>query len=191
MNVDLSTVSRSKFHPLWGHDLKVALETIMDRDAVVKEMQSDLIPDNCLDISASSKKIYHSAVCSDIRNTDSGETTFLCWADESQAKGYTICFRAKHTRVNGGTYRLLFKNVLFGRFNEEKAWSFERGPFMKLEAFTYKDPFKTLYLKISDGPEVIYLRVDMEMNEEVAVLKAKRVQAEDAPAHLVSEPFPD
>jgi hypothetical protein len=192
MNTQLEVVSKSKYHPFWGDNLKVAFESVFDRDAVMDEIEPAFRPDinTCMHVNADSKKIYHAAIVSDLMNTDSAQIRFLQWADLSQARGFRVCFRAKHIRADRAAPKLLFKDVLFGRFGEEKPWSFERGPFMNLEAFTYKDPFKTLYVKILEGGEVVYIQVDMEIREGTFVLTARKVGQDEVPEHLVSGKFP-
>lgn len=185
MIVEVEKLSKEKYHPFWGDYLKVAFEAIFDRDSVIQEIEPDLIPENAVHTGQIHKQVYHSAIVeADMRSAPSGEMTFIGWADESLAKGYAISFRAKHKRQSKDMFKLLGPKIVFARFNEEKSWSFERGPFMKLETFTYTDPFRTLYVKIFDG-DPIYLKVDIEMDEKTAKLISSRVSEEDVPAHLV------
>ena len=197
MIVELETLSKSKYHPFWGDKIKITLETIYDQDTSIEEIKPDLKPENPMRVSKNKKMIYHSAVVgADMEEVSLGETSFVAWADERTCEGFVLCLRAKHMKVGRNQegrdiFKLLFSKAIFGRFGEEKAWGFERGPFMKLEAFTYSDPFKTLYIKVEDDDRrVVYLQVDLEMKEDKTVLISSRVTEQEAPAHLVSAEFP-
>lgn len=178
------TVSYTKFHPVFGAALKVALETTFSPEV---ELLFPDVPEG-LDLSkliyddVSVRRVYHPAVVSgDMKDKTEAIISFLPFVDQAEALYHRLCFR---TKVKQGKFAY---QVMLGRFGEENPFGFSdlNKPYINLDFLSKReDGFVPLYVKVVAEGEFVYFEIRATADEDSVVLAVRRLSEYEVPAHL-------
>ncbi|MBI2063815.1 MAG: hypothetical protein HYT65_02385, partial [Candidatus Yanofskybacteria bacterium] len=132
------TVSNNKFHPVFGKELSVALESTLDPNSD-KELDVDreLYGNNehLIFRNVYCWRIYYpAAIKGDIRTDSEAVINFIPWFRGPEVLFSRLAFRAKPVAGK------IFQWVMFARFGEEKAFTFGKDkPFINLDFFSKRN----------------------------------------------------
>lgn len=184
--------SISKFHPVFGKELSVALEStlnlqsnkelLVDREIYYRNKNLIFRNGDCW-------RIYYPAVISgDVTTGQEAKIDFWPWFSGPQVLYNRLTFRIRPREGN------FFHWMRFGRFQsedapEEKPFGFDpnKPPYISLDFFSKRnDNFLPLFVKIrEDGGEFTYFVIEGLWNED-ATLKIRRVTESETPSHLAA-----
>ncbi|MFH1672438.1 MAG: hypothetical protein ABIF87_03300 [Pseudomonadota bacterium] len=175
-------VSTSKFHPLFGSDIRVALEATFASDATFDFVNGAYFSE-LIHQSPKHFRIYYPAIVGgDMARDQEGRITFVPWIDESEAQYHRLCFWAQPV-----TTKKFF--ALFGRFGETNGFGFNdpRKPYLHLDFFGKRqDQFIPLYVRVRNrqSDEIVNLAIEGRAGEDQAELILRRVELNELPPCL-------
>lgn len=185
--VVMPSVSSNKFHRIYGKELSVALESTLDSlsgkdfdfDPQLYSGNEELLfrRMDCW------RAYYPATVIGDLATSQETTINFLPWFSGPEVMYNRLAFRARP--IAGKIYRWM----MFGRFGEEKPFTFAKDkPFINLDFFNKRnDKFLPLFVKIqTDTKELIYLSISGEWSDDAVFIKIIRVNETEAPPCLAA-----
>lgn len=170
----------TKWHPIFGKDLEIALEATLNKNADFN-YDSNLLGERMIHASPYQRKVYHSAILA-----DSNETTIKfipCF--EGKVEYYRLCLWGK-----GISKKPFF--VRFARFGEDKSFGFNNlsRPYINLDFFSKRsDKFIPVFVKILDrkSGETIFLVIegDFVEAENSIVFTVRKISSSEVPPFLL------
>lgn len=179
--------TKTKFHRIFGKELTVALESTLD---VLSGKELEFDPDlydgnnNLIFRDGDCWRAYYPARCEgDITQDAEARIVFLPWFSGPEVLYNRLVLRWRP--ITSKVYRWM----AFGRFGEEKPFSFSQAkPFINLDFFSKRNnQFLPLFVKVkTDSGEFVYFVIDGQWGETEVVLNIRRVTETQTPPHLIS-----
>lgn len=181
-------VTTNKFHPIFGKELSVALESTLDTYSD-KELDVDreLYGDNehLIFRNGDCWRIYYpAAVNGDMATSQEATINFLPWFSGPEVLYNRLTLRARPKEGK------IFRWLMFARFGEEKSFTFgkDRPPFISLDFFSKRnEKFLPLFVKVkTDRDRFTYFVLEGRWSEEAVTLEIRRVVESEVPPHLAA-----
>lgn len=187
-------MSLGKFHPVFGSDLRVALEVTLPPDERVTPAEGWLYQPDLVHYARVKSdpyspvfavRVYYPAVVEgDIQKGDREVTIqFVPWAYETNAQYHRLCFWAQPAKGKWFWMRL-------ARFGEEKSFGFNPDkPYINIDFLSKRSEFIPVFVKARDREtmDIVYFVIEAQASEDEVKLIIRRVEENEAPPHLVSE----
>ncbi len=177
------TISRMKFHPVFGGDIRAALEVTMPPDTELVVTNGELLPElvykNDLYL-----RVYNPAVVEGdlTRGDQSARISFVPWVDESEAEYYSLVLWGQAAGAKNFS-------VHFGRFGEDQCFTYEPSKKFHIHLDFFgkrKDRFIPLYARVRDrrANDVVNLLIEGVTGETADELLLRRVEFSELPPCL-------
>ena len=179
----IKNVSRMKFHPVFGGDIRAALEVTMPPDTELVVTNGELMPElvyrNALYL-----RVYNPAVVEGnlAEGDQSARIIFTPWVDESAAEYYSLVLWGQAAGAKNFS-------VHFGRFGEDACFIYEPSKKFHIHLDFFgkrKDQFIPLYARVRDrrNNEVVNLLIEGVTGETADELLLRRVEFSELPPCL-------
>lgn len=191
-------ISKSKFHPLYGRALGVALEARLFIDPSKKLSVAEEYK-HLVHAGKDQALMYYPAIANgDMQENLAGEITFVPWfSGRELAAGHRLQFRIRSFDKNSKQ----LPSIWFARTGELQAFNGKPQPgkrkkesskgeiFFHLDFFSKREEeFLSLFVKIRDGNDDIFFVIEAGQEEntpEYAMLHTGRIRPEEAPECLI------